>query len=684
MPHRSQLLEPWTGPLESPPFHKVTAADFEPAFAVAFPANLVEIERIAAETAPPSFDNTIAALESSGRLLNRVHSVFGALSGTMADKPLQAVEQRLSPQFASHNDAIALKTGLYERVAAVNATAANSDLTPEQRRVTERYAVQFVRRGAQLSDVAKARLTLINQRLATLYTTFSQNLLADEENYSLVLDSEADLAGCPEALRSAAAAAAVDRQLPGKWLIANTRSAMEPFLTYADRRDLRERGWRMWISRGDNGNTHDNKRGIGEILALRAERARLLGFATHADYQLADSMAKTPQAGLDLIKAVWQPAVQAAHTDRAAFQAMIDSEGGGFALQPWDWRYYAERTRRTQYDVDEAQIKPYLQLDNMQQAAFWCAGRLYGLKFEPRTDIAVYHPDVHVFTVRDRDQSELGLFYFDPYARPGKNSGAWMNEFRAAESFAGRELPLIVNVCNFTRPAPGAPALLSMDDMITLFHEFGHALHGLLSRTAYPLVAGTNVSRDFVEFPSQINEHWATCPDVLERHALHYETGESMPRALIERVLRARKFNQAFATVEFLAAAWVDMDIHLAADPPADIAAFEQASLTRLGMPPEIVMRHRPTQFAHIFGSDGYSASYYAYLWAQVLDHDGFAAFEEAGDVFDPAVARRLREEVLERGNSRDPALSYRAFRGRDPRIDALLRNRGLAAPGDS
>lgn len=679
MPHRSQLLEPWSGPLESPPFHRVTAADFEPAFAVAFPANLAEIERITAEPAPPSFDNTIAALEASGRLLNRVHSVFGALSGTMADKPLQAVEQRLSPQLALHSDAIALKTGLYERVAAVNATAANSDLTPEQRRVAERYAVQLVRRGAQLSVAAKTRLTLINQRLATLYTTFSQNLLADEENYSLVLDHEADLAGCSDALRSAAAAAALEHGLPGKWLIANTRSAMEPFLTWSDRRDLRERGWRMWVSRGDNDNAHDNKRGISEILTLRAERARLLGFPTHADYQLADSMAKTPQAALDLIKAVWQPAVKAAHADRAVFQAMIDNEGGGFTLQPWDWRYYAERMRRSQYDVDEAQVKPYLQLDRIQQAAFWCAGRLYGLSFEPRTDIAVYHPDVSVFTVRDRDGSEMGLFYFDPYARAGKNSGAWMNEFRAAESFAGRELPLIVNVCNFTRPAPGAPALLGMDDMITLFHEFGHALHGMLSRAAYPLVAGTNVSRDFVEFPSQINEHWATCPEVLETHALHYETGEPMPRALIERVLRARKFNQAFATVEFLAAAWVDMDLHLAPEPPADIAAFERASLARLGMPQEIVMRHRPTQFAHIFGGDGYSASYYAYLWAQVLDHDGFAAFEEAGDVFDPVVAARLRAEVLERGNSRDPALSFRAFRGRDPRIDALLRNRGLS-----
>ena len=673
------LLQPWPGVLQVPPFDAVETAAFEPAFDQAFPEHLREVEQITHQAEAPSFHNTIAALEASGRRLNRVASLFGALTGTVADKPLQAVEQRLSPRFASHSDAVSLQPGLYERIAAVHGTAAQAGLSAEEQRVAERYHIQFIRRGAQLDATAKARLTQINQRLATLYTTFTQNLLAEEET-GLLLEQPADLAGLPQALIDAAATEASARGHAGNWIIANTRSAMEPFLTHADRRELREAAWRMWTRRGDNGNAQDNKRGITEILTLRAERAQLLGYATHADYQLADTMAKTPQAGLDLLRQMWTPALKAAEADRDAFQQLIDASGGGFRLQPWDWRYYAEKTRKARFDIDEAEINPYLQLANIQAAAFWVAEQLYGLQFEPRNDVPVYHEDVSVYTVKDRDGSTLGLFYVDPYARTGKNSGAWMNEFRAAESFQTRELPLVVNVCNFTRPPAGQPALLGLDEVITVFHEFGHALHGLLSRTAYPLLAGTNVSRDFVEFPSQISEHWATRPEVLSRFALHHQTGEAMPAALIERILRARQFNQGFATLEFLASAWVDMDLHLSREQDIDITAFEQQSLARLGMPEEIVMRHRPTQFAHIFGSDGYSASYYAYLWSQVLDHDGFAAFEEAGDLFDPALAQRLRTEVLERGNSRDPGESYRAFRGRDPSIEALLRNRGFTA----
>jgi peptidyl-dipeptidase Dcp len=578
---------------------------------------------------------------------------------------------------------VALAPGLYERVARVHAQVhtdgADIRLTDEQRRVAERYAVSLERRGARLPEADKVRLTAINTRLATLYTTFSQNLLADEEQAALVLDDPADLAGLPEPLRQSAAAAAEERGLPGRWLIANSRSAVEPFLACAERRDLRERAWRSWISRGDNDNGNDNKALIREILRLRGERARLLGFANHATYQLADTMARTPEAGLELIRAVWEPALSAALRDRDRFQQMIDAEGGGFRLAAWDWRFYAEKLRRTEYEVDEAALKPFLQLAQMREATFWCANRLYGLTFELRRDVSVYHPDVSVYTVRDRDGQAIGLFYFDPYARTGKQSGAWMNEFRASEHFERRELPLVINVCNYSRPPAGAPALLSLDDTITLFHEFGHALHGLLSRTAYPYVAGTSVTRDFVEFPSQIHEHWALHPLVLQRFARHCHTNEPMPQDLIERVLRARKFNQGFATVEFLAAAWVDMDLHLQPGHDIDVARFEQESLARLGMPAEILMRHRPPHFAHIFSSDGYSAAYYAYLWAQVLDHDGFAAFEEAGDVFDTAIAARLRAEVLERGNSRDPAESYRAFRGREPRIEALLRNRGFA-----
>jgi peptidyl-dipeptidase Dcp len=390
-------------------------------------------------------------------------------------------------------------------------------------------------------------------------------------------------------------------------------------------------------------------------------------------------MAKTPEAALDLIQAVWKPAVAAAKADAAEFQAMIDAEGGGFRLEPWDWRYYAEKTRKAKYDIDESEVKPYLQLDKFREAAFWTASQLFGIGFVERRDIPVYHPDMRTWEVQDASGETIGLFYADPYARKGKNSGAWMGEIRTEEQFNGQVLPLVINCTNFSKPAPGEPALLSLDDAITTFHEFGHALHGLLTRTRYPIVAGTNVPRDFVEFPSQINEHWATAPAVLQRFAVHYQTGEPMPQALIDRIIEAKKFNQGFQTVEFLASAWVDMDIHLAGDRAIDVDAFEKESLAKLGMPSEIVMRHRPTQFGHIFSGDGYSAGYYAYLWAQVLDHDGFAAFEEAGDLFDPTVAQRYRDEVLARGNSRDPAESYRAFRGRDPRIDALLRNRGFA-----
>ncbi|MET0292444.1 MAG: M3 family metallopeptidase [Steroidobacteraceae bacterium] len=674
------VLDNWTGPLESPPLGRIRTNEFEPAFETAFRLHLDEIAAITRNAEPATFANTIVALEDSGRALGRALSLFSALTGTMANRELQAVEQRLSPRLAAHQDAVALAAGLYERVAQVHATSAATGLTPEQARVAERYAISLERRGARLPAGDKTRLTEINTRLATLYTTFAQNLLADEEQAALLLDDEADLAGLPESLRLAAAAAAEERGLKGRWLIANTRSAVEPFLACSERRDLRERAWQSWVMRGDNGNEQDNKALIHEILRLRGERAKLLGFPHHAGYQLADTMARTPQAGLDLIRAVWQPALAAAHKDRDRFQRLIDSEGGGFQLAAWDWRYYAEKLRRAEYEVDEGELKPYFQLSQMREATFWCAERLYGLQFEPRDDVSVYHPDVSVYTVRRADGEAIGLFYFDPYARTGKQSGAWMNEFRASEYFQRRELPLVINVCNYSRPPAGEPALLSLDDVITLFHEFGHALHGLLSRTAYPYVAGTTVSRDFVEFPSQLHEHWGLHPEVLSRFARHARTGEAMPPALVERVLRARKFNQGFAMVEFLASAWVDMDLHLRDGADIDIAAFERESLERLGMPAEIVMRHRPPHFAHVFSSDGYSASYYAYVWAQVLDHDGFAAFEEAGDVFDPAIARRLKEEVLERGNSRDPAESWRAFRGREPRIDALLRNRGFSA----
>jgi len=669
----------WSAPYDAPRFDRIRLDEWRPAFDETLAAHDQEIAEITGTSEPASFANTIAAMEDSGRPLGKVASNFSAFSGAMADEAIQALEHEIYPRLAAHADAIYLNSTLYARVAAVEAGANAEGLTPEQARVAERYEVAFVRGGAKLDAPGKTRMARINQRLATLYTTFSQNQLWDEENGQLVIDNEADLAGLPDTLVAAAAAAAVERKLPGKWVIANTRSSMEPFLTFSSRRELRHHGWKMWIMRGDNGGDHDNKAIISEILALRAEKAKLLGFATYAHYQLSDNMAKTPQAALELIQAVWRPAAAAANADAADFQAMIDAEGGGFKLEAWDWRYYAEKTRKAQYDIDESEVKPYLQLDKLREAAFWCASKLYGVSFVERHDIPVYHPDMRTWEVKDSSGASVGLFYVDPFARKGKSSGAWMSEIRGEEQFKGNVQPLVINCTNFSKPAPGEPALLSLDDVTTTFHEFGHALHGLLTQTRYPIVAGTNVPRDFVELPSQINEHWATTPTVLERFAIHYQTGEAMPKALIDRIIKAKKFNQGFQTVEFLASAWVDMDIHLAGERRIDVDEFEKESLAKLGMPSQIVMRHRPTQFGHIFSGDGYAAGYYAYLWAQVLDNDGFAAFEETGDVFSPEVAKRFHDEVLTRGNSRDPAISYRAFRGRDPKIDALLRNRGFA-----
>ena len=670
----------WSGPLGAPRFDRIRTDQFASAFAETMAAHAAEVAAIADDPAPPTFVNTIAALEDAGRPLAKVASNFYTLSGTMSDEAIRALEHDISPRLAAHYDSIHLNPKLSARVAAVNAAAqaGTAGLSPEEVRVAERYHIQFVRGGAELDDAGKTRMAEINQRLASLYTTFSHNELADEEDNHLLLESRDELAGLPDSMISASAAAAADKGFAGRWLIANTRSAMEPFLTFSTRRDLRVHGWRMWTRRGDNGDANDNKAAIREILALRAERARLLGYATHADFQLADNMARTPQAALDLIAAVWKPAVKAAEADRDDFQTMIEAEGGNFKLAPWDWRYYAEKARKARYDIDESEVKPYLQLDRMREAVFWCAGRLFGLTFAERTDVPVYHPDVKVWEVRDRD-GLVGLFYLDPYARTGKNSGAWMSEIRGGENFREPVLPLVSNNSNFTKPAPGEAALIGFSDVVTMFHEFGHALHGLLTRARYPMVAGTNVPRDFVEFPSQIFEHWASEPAVLERFAVHHETGEPMPADLIARMERAKRFNQGFSTVEFLASAWVDMDIHLAGDRPIDADAFEKESLAKLGMPAEIVMRHRLPQFGHIFGGDGYSAGYYAYLWAQVLDADGYATFEEKGDPFDPALAQRLRDEVLAVGNARDPAVSYRAFRGRDPDIGPLLKDRGFA-----
>ncbi|HYI90346.1 MAG TPA: M3 family metallopeptidase [Beijerinckiaceae bacterium] len=667
----------WDTPYGLPPFERIAPEHFRPAFDRALAEHRGEIEAIAADPAAPSFDNTVAALELSGRRLRRLSAVFFNLAGAHTNDVIQAVEREMAPLFAKHRNAIYMNESLFRRVEALHGRPETLDA--EGGRVLSRYHTIFTRAGAQLDPDAKKRLAAITERLASLGTQFSQNVLADEKDYALVLENEEDLAGLPEFLRAAAARIAAERGHPGKHVITLSRSSIEPFLQFSSRRDLREQAFRAWTTRGERGGATDNTAIVAEMVTLRAERAALLGFPTFAHFKLHDMMAKTPDAVLQLLEQVWQPARARAEAEVDALQALVREEGGNFALEPWDWRYYAETLRQREHAFDEAQIKPYLQLDKMIEAAFHTASRLFGLRFHELHGMPVYHPDVRVFEVQDANGRHVGLFLGDYFARPSKRSGAWMSSFRNQEKLAGDVRPIIVNVMNFSKGAEGAPALLSFDDARTLFHEFGHALHGLLSDVTYPLIAGTNVATDFVELPSQLYEHWLSRPEILGRFAVHAHTGEPMPKALLDRVLAARNFHQGFATVEYVASAMVDMEFHLRPSADAlDVAAFEAAALDKIGMPREIVMRHRTPHFTHVFSGDGYSAGYYSYLWSEVLDADAFKAFEETGDVFDAATAGRLKEFIYSAGYRREPADAYHAFRGRAPVVEALLEKRGL------
>jgi peptidyl-dipeptidase Dcp len=674
------LRDRWTGPFEIPPFDRIAPEHFGPAFAAAFAEHKAEIERIAADGSPPIFENTIAALERSGKALDRVSSVFFNLAGAETSDAIEAIERDITPKLSRHRSDMYANEALFRKIEGLYAARETLGLRPEAARVLERYYVTFMRNGAGLSQQAKVRLAEIGERLATLGTQFGQNVLADERAFLLVLDSPEDLAGLPASLVAAAARAGADRGFPGKHVITLARSSVEPFLQFSARRDLREKAFRAWIARGESGGATDNSKIAAEMVRLRAERAKLLGYTTFAEFRLADTMAKTPEAALDLLRSVWAPAKEQVARDVQALQALVSAEGGNFTLAPWDWRYYAEKLRKLEHDLDEAETKPYLPLDNMIEALFYTARRLFGLAFEERFDIALYHEDARAFTVRGSDGAEIALFIGDYFARPSKRSGAWMSTFRDQQKLDGKVLPIVVNVLNFAKAGAGAACLLSYDDAHTLFHEFGHALHGLLSDVTFPKLAGTAVARDFVEFPSQLFEHWLEQPEILRRFALHHETGAPMPDALIERLRGARGFNQGFATVEFAASALVDLALHMERDPGSiDVLAFERAELARLGMPETIVMRHRTPHFQHIFSGEGYSAGYYSYLWSEILDADGFEAFEEAGDIFDPVLAERLHAYVYSAGYSRTPAEAYERFRGRAPSSQALLRKRGFA-----
>ncbi|MEI9887092.1 MAG: M3 family metallopeptidase [Rhizomicrobium sp.] len=670
------FFEDWTTPFGAPPFDRIQPEHFKPAYDRALPAHAAEIAAIANNPAPPSFANTILALEDSGRLLSRIEAVFHNLASSHTNDALQEIERDMAPVMAKHWNDVYMNAALFRRIDALKDQEAALGLDAESRRVLERYHLDFVRAGAKLEGAAKARLAAIVEELASLGTAFGQNVLADEQAYVLPL-SEADLAGVPDFAREAAAETAKERGLDAAYAVTTSRSSVEPILQFADSRELREKLFKAWVSRGDNPNAHNNAGPIAQMVRLRAERAKLLGYPTFAHYKLADTMAKTPETARHLLDQVWTPARARALEERDALQEVIAEDGQNFALEAWDWRYYAEKLRKARYDLDEAEIMPYFQLEKMIAAAFDTAHRLFGLDFAERHDIPVYHPDVRVWEVT-RGGAHVGLFYGDYFARASKRGGAWMSSFRDQENLGKPVTPLIVNNCNFNK---GEPALLSFDEAKTLFHEFGHALHGLLSQVRFPRLSGTNVARDFVELPSQIYEHWMEVPETLARFAVHAETGAAIPKALVEKLATARNFNKGFATVEFLASAFVDLDYHALENPGAlDVAAFQKASLDRLGMPKEIVMRHASPHFQHIFAGDGYSAGYYSYMWSEVLDADGFQAFAEKKDAFDPATAKRLHDFIYSSGGTRDFADAYRLFRGRDPKIDALLEGRGLVA----
>jgi peptidyl-dipeptidase Dcp len=671
------LYDDWAGAFGLPPFAEVRPEHFRPAFDRALAAHRAEIAAIAADKARPAFDNTIGALEAGGQNLNRVSNLFFVLAGADTGEALEAVEREVSPLLARHGNALYLNRVLYARIDDLYSRRESLALSAEQARVLDRYHTRFVRAGAALEKPAQDRLAAINERLASLGTQFGQNVLADEKAYALVLE-EGDLAGLPEFARANARAAAQARGFPGKHVITLARSSVEGFLQFSDRRDLREKAFQAWIKRGENGGATDNRSIVAEMVALRAERAGLLGFKSFADYRLDDQMAKTPVNAKALLEDVWGRARAKAAAERDALQAMIAAEGGNFALAPCDWRYYTEKRRKAEFDLDEAEIKPFFQLDKMIEAAFETARRLFGLTFTP-ADVPLYHPDARAWEVKDASGAHAGLFIGDYFARDSKHSGAWMTSLRDQEKLMGDIRPVILNVCNFSKPAAGEPALLSFDDARTLFHEFGHALHGLLSDVTYPLLAGTAVASDFVELPSQLYEHWLEVPDILKTYARHCKTGAPMPQALVDRLLATRTFNQGFATVEYTACALLDLDIHSLKDPAAlDVTAFERADLERIRMPAEIVMRHRLPHFQHLFSGGGYAAGYYSYMWSEVLDADAFEAFKETGDVFDKATAKRLRDFIYSAGNLRDPAEAYKAFRGRLPSVDALLKKRGL------
>jgi peptidyl-dipeptidase Dcp len=670
------LLREWTGRYGLPPFREVRPEHFEPAFEQAMREQLAEIEAIAGQAAPPSFRNTVEALDRCGRLFSRISKLFGNLTVSETSPALQAVERAMAPRLAAHENAIYLHAGLFARIDALYQRRSELGLDEEDLSLLERFHLDFVLSGAKLPLQARQRYGQITEELAALTTRFGQNLLAEEAGWLLQLHAPNDLAGLPDSLRAAAGAAAQERGVGADaYAMTLSRSLVEPFLTFSSRRDLREAVWRAWAERGAHDGEHDNRPVAARIVALRQELAALHGYANYADYALADRMAPNTVAVLDLLGQAWEPAKAKAAEDRALLTATAQRLGEPTPIAAWDWRYLADKVRQQQFDLDDAQLKPYFTLDNMIAAMFDCAQRLFGLRFIEQHDAALYHPDVRLWEVRARDDALIGVFLGDNFARPSKRGGAWMSVFRSQSAIDGGTLPIVVNNNNF---AKASPTLLSFEDVKTLFHEFGHGLHGLLSQVRHERLSGTQVLRDFVELPSQLFENWALEPQILQRHARHWQTGDAMPKDLIDKLLRARRFDQAWATVQYTGPALIDMALHsLPQGTAVDIAQFEAQQRAALGVPGDVGLRHQLPHFQHLFAG-GYAAGYYVYMWAEVLEADAFDAFMESGDPFDAETAQRLHRHIYSAGGKRKPAEAYRAFRGRDAQVAAMLRKRGL------
>lgn len=680
-PYANPLLAKWDGPFGGlPPFDKVKIEDFKPALEAAMAENLAEIDAIANSSAAPTFENTIVALENTGKTLDRVATIYGVWGSSVNTEAFGKVESEMDPKLAGHGDKITQNSALFKRIETVyNNESKNKMARGEKYRLVWLYYTNFVRAGAKLGAEQKARLGAINQELAGLYNKFSQNLLGDESGLYVELKTDADMAGLSQGLKDAAAAAAKSKKVNAAGIIRNTRSSVDPFLTYSDRRDLREKVWKMFVNRGDNGDARDNNAGISQILQLRAERAKLLGYKTHAHWRLENAMAKTPENAMTLMESVWPAAVARVKEEVADMQKLASKEGTKLTIEPWDYRYYMEKVRKERYALDQNEVKEYLQLEKVREAMFWVAGEVFGLTFTPMTNIATFDPDMSVYEVKSKSTGKhVGVWYFDPYARDGKRSGAWMNAYRNQDRIAGETTTIVSNNSNFVKGKPGEAVLISWDDAETMFHEFGHALHGLSSNVTYPTLSGTNVARDYVEFPSQILERWISTPEVLNKFMVHYKTGKPIPQALVDKIKKADTFNQGFATVEYLSSALVDMKLHLAGDKKIDPDAFETQTLAELGMPKELVMRHRTPQFGHLFQSDGYSAGYYSYLWSDVLSADAYEAFTEGKGAYDKEVGARMVKYIFSVGNTIDPAEAYRQFRGSDPKTAALMRARGF------